>query len=117
LTPCCGLEEQKLTQALQSIKGAGTTFDWDPKWIRTLPSIKYCSWDIHGGISLNIPWQYIKDRKMLVHLGLISKVLPASLTDWSIWVGFYTSSSQQGVKYQLDIWIFICGGVSRPQVD
>jgi hypothetical protein len=27
LTPCCGLEEQKLTQALQSIKGAGTTFD------------------------------------------------------------------------------------------
>ena len=49
---------------------------------------------------------------MIVHLGLISKVLPASLTDWSVWVGFYTSSSQQGVKYQLDIWIFICGGVS-----
>jgi hypothetical protein len=27
LTPCCGLEVQKLTQALQSIKGAGNTFD------------------------------------------------------------------------------------------
>ena len=48
LTPCCGLEVQKLTQALQSIKGAGNTFDWVPKWIRTLPSIKYCSWDIYG---------------------------------------------------------------------
>jgi hypothetical protein len=46
-TPCCGLEVQKLTQALQSIKGAGNTFDWDSKWTRTLPFLIYCSWDIY----------------------------------------------------------------------
>jgi hypothetical protein len=27
LTPCCGLEVQKLTQTLKSFKGPGNTFD------------------------------------------------------------------------------------------
>jgi amino acid permease len=45
--------------------------------------------------------QYIKDGKDLDHLGFKSKLLPASLTDLSAWVGFCTSSPQQGVKYQL----------------
>jgi hypothetical protein len=33
-----------------------------------------------------------------------SKELPGPLTDLSAWVGFCTSSPQQGVKYQL--WYF-----------
>jgi hypothetical protein len=37
LTPCCGPEVQKPTQALKSVKGPGNTFDLNLKWIRTLP--------------------------------------------------------------------------------
>jgi hypothetical protein len=47
LTPCCGLEVQKPTQALKSVKDAGNTFDVNPKWARTLPSLIYFSWDIY----------------------------------------------------------------------
>jgi hypothetical protein len=48
LTPCCGLEVQKPTQALRSVKGPDNIFDLNPKWVRTLPSLIYFSWDIHG---------------------------------------------------------------------
>ena len=47
LTPCCGLEVQKPTQALKSFKGPGNTFDLNSKWSRTLPSLIYFSWDIY----------------------------------------------------------------------
>ena len=47
LTPCCGFEVQKPTQELKSVKGSGNTFDWHPKWARTLPSLIYFSWDIY----------------------------------------------------------------------
>jgi hypothetical protein len=47
LTPCCGLEVQKPTQALQSVKDPDNTFDLNPKWARTLPSLIYISWDIY----------------------------------------------------------------------
>jgi hypothetical protein len=47
LTPCCGLEVRKPTQALQSVKCPANTFDWSPKWARTLPSLIYFSWDIY----------------------------------------------------------------------
>jgi hypothetical protein len=47
LTLCCGLEVQKSTKALKSVKGPGNTFDWNPKWSRTLPSLIYFSWDIY----------------------------------------------------------------------
>jgi hypothetical protein len=82
---------QKLTQALKSIKDLDNTFDLIPKWSRTLPSLIYFSWDInrdHPSI------------KVLDHMGIKSKVLPGPLTDLSAWVGFCTSSPQQGVKYQ-----------------
>jgi hypothetical protein len=46
-TPNCGLEVQKPTQALQSVKGPGNTFDIIPKWSRTLPSLIYFSWNIY----------------------------------------------------------------------
>ena len=36
LTPCCGLEVQKPTQALASVKGPCITYDLNPKWARTL---------------------------------------------------------------------------------
>jgi hypothetical protein len=38
LTPCCGLEVQKPTQALKSVKGPGNSFDLNLKWARTMPS-------------------------------------------------------------------------------
>jgi hypothetical protein len=41
------LEVQKPTQALQSVKGPSNTFDLNPKWSRTLPSLIYFSWDIY----------------------------------------------------------------------
>jgi hypothetical protein len=47
LTPCCGLEVQKPIQALKSVKDPGNTFDLNPKWSRTLPSLIYFSWDIY----------------------------------------------------------------------
>jgi hypothetical protein len=53
LTPCCGLEVQKPTQALQSVKGPGNTFDWNPKWSRTLPFLIYFSWNIYRDPSLH----------------------------------------------------------------
>jgi len=36
-----------------------------------------------GGISMNIPYKYIKDGNVLSHFGLKLKVLPGSLTDLS----------------------------------
>jgi hypothetical protein len=46
LTPYCGLEVQKSTLALKSVKGSGNTFDLNPKWARTLPFLIYFQWDI-----------------------------------------------------------------------
>jgi len=43
----------------------------------------------------------MKNNKVLAHLRFELKVFPGSLTDLSAWVGFCTSSPQQGVKYQL----------------
>jgi hypothetical protein len=43
LTPCCGLEVQKSTQALKSVKDPGNTFDLIPKSARSLPSLIYFS--------------------------------------------------------------------------
>jgi hypothetical protein len=45
--------------------------------------------------------KYIKDGKVLAQLGIQSKVFSGPLTELSAWVGFCTSSPQQGVKYQL----------------
>jgi hypothetical protein len=47
LTPYFGLEVQQPNQVLQALKGAANTFDLNPKWTRTLPSLIYFSWDIH----------------------------------------------------------------------
>ena len=47
LTPYCGLEVQKPTQALKSVKDPGNTFDLNPKWSRTLPSLIHFSWNIN----------------------------------------------------------------------
>jgi hypothetical protein len=47
LTPGCGLEVQKPTQALKSVKGLGNIFEINTKWTRTLPFIIYWAWDIY----------------------------------------------------------------------
>ena len=54
--------------------------------------------------------KYIKDGKVLDHLGIKWTVLPGPLAELSAWVGFYTSSPQQDVKYQLWYLIFFYGG-------
>jgi hypothetical protein len=85
---------------------------------RPQQGVKYQLWYLkcficEGG-SLKISHEiYIKDGKVLAHLGFKSKVFARSLTDLSVWVGFCTSSPQQGVKYQL--WylnfFFVEGGL------
>ena len=56
LTHCCGLEVQKLTQALKSVKYPGNTFDVNPpKWERTLPSVGNFSWNIYRVLPKNNP--------------------------------------------------------------
>ena len=55
----------------------------------------------YGVGSLYISYEkYIKDGRVLAHLGLQLKVFPGLLTDLSACVDFYTSSPQQGVKYE-----------------
>jgi hypothetical protein len=53
LTPYCGLQVQKPTQALKSVKSPGNTFDINPKWSRTLPFLIYFSWDIYRDTPLH----------------------------------------------------------------
>jgi hypothetical protein len=45
--------------------------------------------------------KYIKDGKVLGVLGFKTNVFPGPLTNLSAWVGFFTSSPQQGVQYKL----------------
>jgi hypothetical protein len=72
----------------------------------------YLNFALWRGVSITSHEQYIKDSKVLDHLGFLSKVLPGPLTDLSAWVGFCTSSPQQGFKYQLYyfIYFFMEGG-------
>ena len=46
LTPCSGFEVQKPTQVLKAVIGLGKTFNLNPKWERTLPSVGNFSWNI-----------------------------------------------------------------------
>jgi hypothetical protein len=46
------------------------------------------------GVSIKSHEKYIKDGKVLDHLGLKSKIFPGPLTDISAYVGFCTSSPQ-----------------------
>jgi hypothetical protein len=62
-----------------------------PTWILGLGSVN---------ISCNIP-----NSKVIVHEGLKSKVLHGSLNDLCALVGFCTGKPQQGIKFQLDIWV------------
>jgi hypothetical protein len=69
VTPCCGLEVQKPTQALMSVKGTVNTFDWNRKWARTLPSLIYLSSNIYRD---RPPQRKFKYRRWYVtpHCGL-----------------------------------------------
>jgi hypothetical protein len=60
LTPCCGLEVQKPTQALKSVKGPDNTIELNPEWTRTLPSLAYFSWDIYRDTSPQFVFQISK---------------------------------------------------------
>ena len=75
--------------------------------------VKYQLWylEFFWGDPINIPWKLATDGKVLSQLGLRSNILSRPLTDSSGFWGYCTSSLQQGVKYQLDIWIVIGGTV------
>jgi hypothetical protein len=62
LTPCCGLEVHNPTHAIKSVKGPRNTFDLNPKWSRTLPSLIYFSWDIYRDLQYQL-W-YLKKNIM-----------------------------------------------------
>ena len=53
---------------------------------------------VEGGPYKYLMNKYIKNGKVPAHLGFQSKVLAGPLIDWSAWVGFCTSSPQQGLK-------------------
>jgi hypothetical protein len=76
-----------------------------PRWDNTSQahsSVSNINFDIWIWGTLYISNEkYIKKGKVLAHLEFKSKVFPRSLTDLSSWVGFCTSSPQQGVKYLL----------------
>jgi hypothetical protein len=76
-----GVLVRKPTQALKSVKDQGNTFDWNPKWTKTLPLSIYFSCDIYKDPP---PQKKIEISKLIfdtLHLGIQSKVLPWSLTD------------------------------------
>jgi hypothetical protein len=81
LTPYCGLDVGKPTQPLQSVKGVDNTFDWSPKWVRTLPSLIYFLWDIYTD--------------------------PLSIFFFQIYAP-QVHSRVSNINF--DIWILICGG-------
>jgi hypothetical protein len=94
-----------------SIKGIVRVFNWlkclggflqKPQAHSRLSNINFDIWifSCGGGSLLISDEKIIKDGKVLTHLGNQSKVLVGSLTDWSAWVGFCTSSPQSGVNYQ-----------------
>ena len=57
-------------------------------------------------VSINIPYKYIKDGKVLDHLGFKSKVMAGPLTDFSAWVGFCTSNPTAGCQTSTLIFEF-----------
>jgi hypothetical protein len=56
---------------------------------------------MEGGSLLISHEKYIKDGKVLVHLGIKSKLLPGPLTDLSAWVGL-TSAKGRGNTFDLN---------------
>jgi hypothetical protein len=89
------------------ISGQGSFPLLPPKYAMSCPDILLWYLDL-GGTLLITHEKYIKDGKVLAHLGFKSKILPERLTDLGAWVGFCTSSPKQGVKYQL--WYLDLGG-------
>ena len=66
------------------------------------------------GVSITSHEQYIKDGKVLDHLGVKSKVFPGTLTDLSAWVGFLHLKPTAGCQFSTLIFDFFLwkGGVS-----
>jgi hypothetical protein len=115
-------ESKVLTHlGLQSKELAGPLTNWST-WVgfstsSPLQGVKYQLWYLKFCLWRGSLWisneKYIKDSKVLAHLGFQSNVLAGPLTDWSAWAGFCTSSPQQGVKYQLGYLIFFGGGLYK----
>jgi hypothetical protein len=84
LTPYCGLQVQKPTQALKSVKGPGNTLGGflhlKPTVGCQISTLIFEFVFMEGGSLLISHEKYIKDGKVLDHLGLRSKVLPGPLT-------------------------------------
>jgi hypothetical protein len=136
LIPCNELEVQNPTKALKSVKGQCNTFDVNPTWERTLqsfdnfscdiykvlpksPNIKVDIWYPAVGLRFRIPPRHLSLFKApaipLIYIPSVKKLPSFSNFSWDIdrvplsaWVGFCTSSPQQGVTYQL--WYFALVG-------
>jgi hypothetical protein len=71
---------QKPKQALKSVKGPGNTFEFNPKWSRTLPSLIYFSWDIHRDPHPPLKRSNIKVDMLHPTVGLRCKNPPSQLS-------------------------------------
>jgi len=74
-----------------------TLVDSVPQAHSRISNINFVIW-ILGGLYIS-HGKMPNDGTVLSHLGFRSEVLHAPSTDLSAWVGFCTSSPQQGVKY------------------
>ena len=92
---------------------------WDsaPQAHNRVSNINFDNWIFWGG-SYKYPMENCqRTAKFFSHLGFKAKVLLVPLTDLSAWVGFCTSSPQQGAKYQLwylDIYLGGGGAINTP---
>jgi hypothetical protein len=99
------------------VNGIARAFNWIIAWVGFCTSspqegVKYqlCYMDFFGGHPIYNPCKIDNGRQSPSHLQLRSKVLPGRLSDISAWLGFCTSSRQQGVNYQLWYLDFLLGG-------
>ena len=112
LTPCCGLEVQKPTQALKSVKGPGNTFELNPKWTRTLPlgNLDFCTSSPQQGVKCQLQYlEFFWRGGLYKYTMKNSQRQSGHLTDLSCWVEFCTSNPKQGVQCQPRYLDFLFG--------
>ena len=109
-----------INNSWKNIEGIGRAFNWlkclsgflhlKPTAEYQISTLIFEKQFMQGGLYKYSMKNILRTGKVHAHLGFQSKVFPGPLTDLSAWVGFCTSSPQQGVKYQLWYLIFFYGG-------
>ena len=82
-----------------------------PQAYSRVSNINIDIWNYFGGTLYISDGKLATDGKVLSHLGFMSMVLHTPFTDVNAWSGIYTSSQQQGVKYQILYLDFVSGNL------